>query len=489
VLTPVPGAAEIGKALRSRHHTFLTKIDASKYGISRVDFYFHISKAPWPTEVENVLAAYVKITSAAGESWWRVVEPASEDPHDVFLNIAKSDSPDPEPAMRVAPATGDRTIPVFDITWTSQEPNLWTIVREHHLMLDLRGETLRPVADLACDSITAFGACGVYEAQQMTSSTYDCDWSQERGDFVCQGRAWDDDGEKRTRFALISNKPIAFPPASASPATLEEFAERAERDPAWRGRQSDIPGLGKTTHLARFALPDKNVVHLFAAYPMLSGFAPRFLDVILKPGAAPEVGLVAPSALFEASDRDFSVFGNPDPPAKLTIKTNESWTGPELKFEVKPLWESPATHLVQVTARTDRMHSLFWLTVDETRPNQIVMSAALVATDGLVHTRCSEWRTVNSAASITRESTTGFHAVADVEPSHTTSQSVTGYAEPEPDQTDKECPYEVSVEWAGLKGWQLLDPKVACPTGFHPRQLTIADDGSLSTKPAEIQPK
>src|SRR5262249_33442890 len=168
--------------------------------------------------------------------------------------------------------------------------------------------------------------------------------------------------------------------------------------------------------------------------------APRFLDVILSSGKAPRVGEVAPRALFEASDHDFAVFGDPDPAAKLTIKPSETWIGAELKFDVKPLWQSPSARLVQVTARTEQMHSLFRLVVDASQPGGIAMSAALVATDGRVHTRCAEWRSVSSAASLKTESTPRFHALADIEPSHATSDGITGYFEPEPEQPDKECP-------------------------------------------------
>jgi len=34
-------------------------------------------------------------------------------------------------------------------------------------------------------SITAFGACGVYDARMQDSTNHDCQWDAEKNDFLC----------------------------------------------------------------------------------------------------------------------------------------------------------------------------------------------------------------------------------------------------------------------------------------------------------------
>src|SRR5207253_9048001 len=59
-------------------------------------------------------------------------------------------------------------------------------------------------------SITAFGACGVYDARMQDSTNHDCQWDAEKNDFLCHavtisktGRSEEHTSELQSRGHLV----------------------------------------------------------------------------------------------------------------------------------------------------------------------------------------------------------------------------------------------------------------------------------------------
>jgi hypothetical protein len=93
-----------------------------------------------------------------------------------------------------------------------------------------------------------------------------------------------------------------------------------------------------------------------------------------------------------------------------------------------------------------------------------------------------------AAAVITIPQTPNFHALIDVEPSHTSSEAGEGFEPPDTENgenIENQCPYSVDVEW-NHKEWLTTTPKLECRSEFSPREITIADDGAITAKRAKV---
>ncbi len=520
-LGQVTNAAVLQRAATGGSHIVFSKIDAAKYGLRRVDFYVHLpasakSKPDDPSVSDNPpFQVYVKLTSSSGPTWWRLMEKPGKDQK--FLEVSESPKNGSAEAaasspIKIVPATGDRTIPVFDLTWSTDLSGMRTVDREAHLMLDLRSMPPMAVADLACEATTAYGVCGVYRAQNESRSSDECDWSAIRNDFVCEEDIWHDFRHSKLWFELISAKPVPFAVAPGDPATLEQFAEMAERDSAWRDRQVNIPGLGKTSHLLRLVTRYQAAVHIFGTYGTGAAFGARFYYVLLSKGNAPALGYIPDKSIFDLGD-DFGndeivsakakqeATGNKtETPAMASnrittgdavrpeLPANHILTGEALSFQVKSLFAASNTSIYQITAKegaTDNpAHAVYWLAVDaEQADGTIRIEMPKLASNVLIYTDCTIYRTEESAAAIKVDSGRTFSAQIDVEPVHFTRDEG-GFDKEDPNSEDS-CPYQVSLHW-DHSGWITSERKKSCQKNFSPRQIHIADDGSITTTPAKV---
>src|SRR5882672_2530850 len=213
-LVPVTDAYEIQQAEAGAgvFHTLYSKIDSSRYKVSRVDFYVHQDrpKDPQGSPGYSPITIYVKRTSSGKALWWKVVEGEREALTESFLSaqLPNVDEEHPSSPAVILAATGDGTIPIFDVQWGSQQLANWADSIEAHILLDLRAPQPKIVADLSFNSVTAFGACGVYDAQQQDKTNYECDWISANDDFRCTGTTWHDASKRQTKtwFALIGGK-------------------------------------------------------------------------------------------------------------------------------------------------------------------------------------------------------------------------------------------------------------------------------------------
>src|ERR1700758_2683600 len=97
------------------------------------------------------------------------------------------------------------------------------------------------------------------------------------------------------------------------------------------------------------------------------------------------------------------------------------------------------------------------------------------ASNGLSYIGCARQRTEASAATITIQNEHKFHALIDVEPSHTSSEAGEGLESPDSENgesTENQCPYSVDVEW-NHKQWLATGPKLECGYAFSPREISI----------------
>jgi hypothetical protein len=519
-LVPTSNAAALRRAATGGLHIVFNKIDAAKYGLHRVDFYMHLPmRAKTKNENEYVVnnqpfQVYVKLTHSAGPTWWRLTESPGEEHR--FLEVletprnGKGNAPGNDP-IQVVPATGNRTIPIFDLTWSADvSTTMWPVGREAHLMLDLRSLPPKVVADLACDATTAFGACGVYRAQHMSRSNDECDWSAARSDFVCEEDVWDEVRHSKSWFELISGGPVPFAVPPQGPKTLEQFAQMAERDAAWRNRQVDVPGLGKTSHLLRLVTRNQTAVHIFGTYGTGTAFDARFFYVFLSKGSAPLLGYIPDKSIFDdfgedenasTEEKQKATEGKTERPAlsanRITtgeavrpeLPTNHILTGEALSFQINSLFATSKTHIYQVTAKEGSAaenagHAVYWLAIDEEQADGTIrFEMPKLASDQLIYTDCSSYRTEASAAVITIDGGRRFSAQIDVEPSHLTREDADGFDAEDPNSEDS-CPYRVSLQWDHA-GWISSERKRSCPKSFSPRRIRITADGSITPMPAK----
>ncbi len=502
-LLPITDEKEIQQAQTGAFHTLYSKIDAEKYKISRTEFYVHQEKPKDPAQAPPYapLTIYVKITSSEGTLWWKVVEVERERINESFLSAQSPnvDEEHPSPLATILPATGDRTIPIFDVQMSSTQQAQWTANVEAHLLLDLRLPQPKVAADLSCNSITAFGVCGVWDAQQQGKNNYECDWIADDNDFRCERTDWNSDSTKRqikSWFQLLSGKDIPFAVPAGNPATLQQFAELAERDPSWRTRQIELPGVGKTSEILRLPGAHDRVVHVFAAYSDPAPFSSLFFYVILTKDSPPELGYIPSLSLFEDDpedkirNRELEFQRKVADQQKIPLPANQIDTGTSLSFGVKELLAAPLAHIYRITAREDGSRAVYWLAIDDQQSDgKTLFSMTRLASNVSNYAGCARYQTEASAAVITMLKGPRFRALIDVEPSHKTSENAEGGFEP-PDtengeNAEDQCPYSIHLEW-NHKEWHTDDPKTKCAATFSPRAITIADDGTITAKPGTV---
>jgi len=375
VITPVTDEKEIAKAENGGWHTLYDKINAAKYKIGQVDFYVKQERPEDPEHSApySPLTIYVKLTSANQVSLWKVVETDDYRSGESFLAASVSNDQKDAP-IAIVPATGDRSVPLFDVQFGSQQSGTSAQSVEAHILLDFRGPLPAVAADLSCNSIEFFGVCGVWDGAVQDRTNYECDWIAGDNDFRCEATTWNPEITKRRTtswFELLSGKDIPFAVPAGNPATLQEFAQLAERDPNWRNRQVELPDLGKTSHLLRIVDGPKRSSHIFGTYGGTQPFGAHFFHVILTSGEAPELGYI-PTLSFPGNDPDGKIRHGEvefargvDEQQKLPTPTNQIDTGTDLSFAVKELSTEPQTHIYQITAREDANRAVYWLAIDD----------------------------------------------------------------------------------------------------------------------------
>jgi len=507
---------EIQQAQIHPFHTSYIKIDVARYKISRIDFYIHHDRPPDAGSLPySPLTIYVRLSVSDQFLWWKVVELEQDRPQQNLL-LADLPSPDekkPDSPATVLPATGDPTIPFFDVQWSSLQQGTSVSAVEAHILLDLRLPQPHIAADLSCNSIEAFGVCGAWDAQMQSRNNYECDWIKADHDFRCEATVWNDGVTKRQTkswFQLLSGKDIPFSVPPGNPATLQQFAEFAERDPSWRARQIELPGLGKTSDILRLPVVEDRVIHVFGAYGDPAPFGASFFYVVLSRDHAAKLGYIPSISFFEhdpeGKARHLEATFENSVSEKQTLPTpaSEIKLGGELSFGVKELFNDALTHIYQITAREDQITSgrdrmtvggnggraVYWLAIeDQQSEDRTCFGMTKVASNGLSYVGCARQRTEASAAVVTIERGVSFHALVDVESSHTSTEATEGIEPPDTENGEKvedQCAYSVDVEW-NHKQWLASEPKLECGSTFSPREISIADDGAITAKPAQIE--
>jgi len=500
VFTPLTDEKEIAKAQTGGWHTLYSKINTTKYTISRIDFYVHQErpKDPEHSAPYNPLTIYVKLVSPQQVSWWKVVEAESKRPDEGFLEANLSSDKGDAPAA-IAPATGDGTVPLFEVRWSSLQGGVWSDNIEAHLLIDFRTLPPKIAADLSCNSITAFGVCGVYDAAMQDRNSYQCDWVAADSDFRCEATTWNPEVSKRRNtswFELLSGKDVPFSVPAGNPGTLQQFAELAERDPGWRKRQVELPGLGVTSDILRVTGPHNRVSHILGTYGDTAPFGARFFYVILTPGEAPELGYIPALSLFaddfedQSRHRELAFQKDVDDQQKLPTPANQIDSGTSLSFAVKELFTAPLTHIYQVTAREDDSRAVYWLAIDDQSADGTTQfSMTKLAGNGGSYAGCARFSTEASAAVVTRQKARNFRVLIDVEPSHTSSIASEGFFPPDTangENAEDQCPYSLHLEW-NHKEWVTDEAVTKCASTFSPRAISIDDNGTITAKPAQVE--
>jgi hypothetical protein len=508
-LVPVSDNEEIKRAEAAPHHAVYSEIDSAKYKISEAEFF--VRQDP-PKDAQEAppyspLTIYVKLTSPDKALWWKVA-PSEEDSNGVNESFLSAEVPNGEEnrgqnPVTILPATGDRTVPIFDVQWSRQEMGVSVNSLEAHLLLDLRSEQPTAAADLACNSRTFFGVCGVWDNQMQDNNNYECDWVPGDGDFHCESRIWSRTlGKRKTKswFHLLSGKEIPFAVPQGNPATLQHFAQLAEQNPAWRTRQAELPGLGKTSDVLRLAMASGRVIHILGTYGSREPFGAQFFYVILSKDA-PVLGYIPAVSIFETdpekrlSHKELEFQRGVAEQQALPTPSNQIETGTNLSFQSKDLVADARSHIYQITVTEDNgrdgnpSHAVYWLAVDEGPAAETLIGLSKLASDVSSYAGCARYASEDSAAVIEVLKGAQFVALIEVEPSHMTSEASEGFLPPDTENGENpedQCPYTVRLAW-NHKEWIASDRKTKCAAQFSPRIVEIGADGSIRSKPGEVQ--
>lgn len=488
-LRALSNAQEIAAAQTGARPILFSKIDAAKYGFARVKFYVHDTP---PAADRNTLEHAVRIFVEVGGAQSRWLEIVTKE-EALLADLAPSDDSEPQKRasiVEVLPATGDRAVPLFTLTWRHKEQAQWTIDHEINLLLDLRPAAASIAAELDCTSITAFGVCGVYDASMQDSTNHVCHWDAEKNDFRCDVATTSKTGWTErvfhNYFLLLQHKDLPAVDASAGPQDLVEFAKLVEKDPPRGSTPVVLPGIGETHHLAKFSN-----VHLFAARGIESQLSARFFYVILQ--EIPDVGQLPAYSFFndQSDGNDEAHKDDKKKVADTSVKMLRAVpTGAPLQFDTKLLSKAGGSSIYQVLVTEGTSHSLYWLGAEETqKPANVSFSVLKISTDAQTYSGCNTYASEAGAASVKLlKAAKTFRAVIEVEPGHKTSPDGTIEAPAEDADDTARCPYRLTLFWDSANGYFDYDQnkqKALCGPGYAPRQVIIAKDGSISTKPFE----
>jgi hypothetical protein len=483
-IVPLTDKAEIAAAEAASPYDSFEQIDVARFGIKKIDFFLRRNTPPKPEEQEGYppFSFYIRTISAKQTQWWRLQEPPPEPTENLFLtlNPARPDIGDDTP-VKILPAAESASVPLYQLVWNRLEMGQWSVGVEAHLLLDFRAAQPKVIAQLACNSITAFGACGVYDAQQQAQSNFVCTWDTAKSDFNCEGSFWG--GGKRTSkswFELISNKDILFAVKPGDPNSLQKFAEKAEADASWRGRQVQLPSFGNTSHLLRLPLAHDQVVHVFGTYGDLQPFSANFYFVILSKTAPPQEGAIPVSFPLQEPDEAQQQTNLPVPSQNGTTSADEIdpnsqvRTGGSLSFNVNSLFTGPSTHIYRLTAKEDASHAVYWLAIESPSPDgKALIRGVKLAGDGCSYESCGKYITEPLAIAITMQEGEHFRAQLDVNPPYISDEGNERESQPG-------CPYLQTMEW-NQKEWALEPPHSKCARAeIDPGRITINDDGSIT---------
>jgi hypothetical protein len=499
-LVPVTNKKELDLARTAPCQTIYSKIDSAKYTTARVDFYV---RHDWPKDPEEGLpyapfVMYVKLTSREQALWWKVVEGNRENLTEPFLSanlpLNQDDDQKPLSPASILPATGDRTIPIFDVQWQRDERGTSVQALEQHLLLDLSLPQPKVAADLSCASVTAFGACGVYDIGFQDRGNSECDWDPAAHDFRCEATIWSELSKRQTKswFYLLSDKEIPFAVPAGNPASLQQFAQFAERDPKWREQRVELPGLGKTSDVLRVSLARDRIVHILGSYGDIKPMSFSFFFVLLDKGTA-KLGYLPALPLYldfadtrHHSEHEFQ--RRVDETQTALLPASQIEVGADLNFSAKELFATGLTHIYQITAHKDRDHAVYWLAIDDQPAGGPTLSMIRIASDAGSYAGCAHYSSDTSAAAITTLKGDNFTVDLDVEPPHTSSEAAVGFIPPNTDNGEKledQCPYSLHLEW-NHQDWVADDPRLNCGPNFSPREITIADDAAITAKPGAV---
>jgi hypothetical protein len=488
-LRTLSNAQEIAAAQAGARPILFSKIDVAKYGFARVKFYIHdTAPAADSNTLEHVVHIFVEVGGA--QSRWLEIVTKEEA---LLADLAPFDDSGPQkraPLVEVLPATGDRSVPLFTLNWSHSEQAQWTMNHEISLLLDLRPATPALAAELDCTAFTAYGACGVYDAQMQDSTVHQCQWDAEKNDFRCDAATTSKTGWTQrvfhNYFLLLQHKDLPAVDAYGGPQDLVELAKLIQKDPSRANTPAVLPGIGETYHLAKFSN-----TYLFAARGIEEQLSARFFYVILQ--ETPDVGQLPAYSFFndQSDGNDEAHKDDKKKVADTTVKMLRAVpTGAPLQFDTKLLSNAGGSSIYQVLVTEGNSHSLYWLGAEETqKPANVSFSVLKISTDVQTYSGCSTYASEAGAVSVKPLKTAKtFRAAVEVEPGHKISPDGTIEAPAEDADETARCPYRLTLFWDSANGYFDYDQnkqKALCRPGYAPRQVVIAKDGSISTKPFE----
>lgn len=473
---------------------------AGKYPYERIDVFFAKEN---PREggmygTETTLAVFVRTKTVEKESWFELLHDRNDRANLDFMvetPADRSSAPDQlgEPSEGASLALKDPSVPILALRWfTGMMGGNASTEIDKHVLLDFRKSPPAVMAVLQCVNNDGGGACTSYDSVSAPTTKVQCNWDSARGDFLCGSTVSGDFVQQvKHLFYLASGEAVPFQPKPGDPRTLVEFARRITEDPAWAARNPEVPGLGVTAFLGKYApTGSRGAAYLFASRGRESVADERFFAVQADASGAALTQEIIPAQLLDEPSPDAGEAPGPsNRPAVLpaAIAPSEMVTGADLSFRVQALVELPNVSARQVLATEGASHEIVWLAAGRNpATSEFVFSSVRIAAESGSYASCGATQTVAFAASLQR-APGKLDAVLDIEPEH--QYDLEGHLSDYDKQGDPAllCPVEVHLTWDSAKGFVLAQHEKSCPASTKPRSLKIAADGSISTTTPEIR--
>jgi hypothetical protein len=504
---------EIARLQKSKPALTMGPSAGAKFPYDKLEIYLAQEDLAEDDPDESAISVYVRAVRHQKESWFTLAHDRAGVANFDFLTRTKGDTgadneidKDNDPGPAVSLALKNNNVPIFELSWWRRETGASTFAAvQNILLLDFR--TLRPsvMAVLQCIAADGGGACGVYDNGNAPTTALSCDWDAKKSDFLCTSTVTGDFTPPVSHnFYLGSGADAPYPAKEGDPPTLGALAGWGTYKQLM-GKTPDIPGLGPVTVVGDYA-PDaaRQTAVVFASRGSRS-FEPRYFGVVVDgEGQSVAVEILPQPLVDERLSVGAAEVPQPLVDERLSVGAAEVPWAPDTRgfvipavinaadkfaddaapiFQVQPLESFADVSLWQVTAKQGTFHEIVWLAAGfNSGTGRYVFSAVRIASEFANYAQCGSTRTGSFAVSIERKKGT-LDATLDVEPAHLYSLDGTRDDGDGQGHATTPCPMKVSIFWNPSVGFVREVATTDCDATTSARNLTITDEGVISTKP------
>jgi hypothetical protein len=430
-------------------------------------------------ESNGALRLVVRIGTAEGARWWRLVAPVDQSRTSPEERLLIRDVAGSEEGVRLA--TPDRSLPLlrFDYEVTFSGANSTTDVTRT-LLIDIRQRRPTPLGLLSCVDHSGGGGCTAPDHLFRVRPAVDCEWLGKEERFRCAWRledvrAWG----ARTRTAVSD-----FGGGSAG-LRPTGYARWTVAGPPWSAPRV-VAGIGPVRFLVDLPSSRPGETLRLVASPGRT-FTPRLFMARIRAGRVSEIEEIEALPLRSGHMPE-------ELPEDQPEREGTPVDGPTYRVRMLSDGGAQGLRVVQVVASqpeeidlevVEERRALLWVAIDPARPPQ----ALLVAGDAAEYVRCARALLPASARSIEILGGPGFGAVVQVEPERWIGvpRALTFQVHSKPDRLrDSEdllkgppCPRFWRIGWDGTAGFRQTPLDGAPPASCLAEKVTISPEGDV----------